>query len=376
MANISNIAVVNGKRYTLPNHQSLSINNNDIYLDGKRWIPPSTPRGPLTRRTFILSTDDADNSGGSEFTRLHAPPSSFEVFGGRRIVVSEHDEPLRSFKAVLEIEAPSLSRVRVKHNLIDVSRVREIESCTVHLHVPTGHLRKLQLEGIQESVEIGGIDAPEMTLSVSRGSGNMTATACSFKSMDMTFASGHCVLKEIICPTVRAVTSRTDIEIHDGDITVCEIQTMSGDVDLAETKVDSSFLIHTMSGDVCLSDTQHPGGSITTMSGDVSIYENSSRRKSGGVINVNTMSGGLRGHAFSRVRYTTQSGRDRLRRVETSGKRPRDGEGEEGVSRSKKPRPSSSSTFIAISLTGAAAAGENAVAMDLRSPKEKGSAGS
>jgi hypothetical protein len=325
-----NVATINGKRYTLPSYRSIALSNSDIILDGKRWVPPRPkPSGPLMKKTFVISTSEADKTDGVAFTRLFAPPSSFDVFGAWRVYVSESDDD-RSFKATLEIEAPDIGRAKTDYRRIDTSRVREVETCIVRLELPRAIFRQLTLDRIVEVAEIGDVTAGDMSLVVRGGTPELSVQNSWLKSMTVSYGSGKCVLNDVTCPTVHLMTVGADIEVLSSCIDRCSVETMSGDVSISTTKIEKPFSVNTMSGDVNLYEARCHGGTIATMSGDVSIIERAP--DSLGSVNVRTMSGDLSGSTYSPIRFSTASGSDQLKR---SKKRAREDE-DDGSKKKKK----------------------------------------
>ena len=48
-----NMCTVKGKTYKLPRYRSMTVNNNEIYLDGKKWSPVENgPKVEIERKEF------------------------------------------------------------------------------------------------------------------------------------------------------------------------------------------------------------------------------------------------------------------------------------------------------------------------------------
>ncbi len=301
-----NTATVNGQRYKLPRHSSMSIDSGGIYLDGKKWTPATTTTPEVVVKKEIV------------FTGPCAAAYVVHAVNEVRVIPGE------AFKATLNVSAqgtdPSVfDRIVINETKVDLTRLREaIESKLVLEIPPDFHASvfdgivvngsEVDLTGVPEALESTGLEIQRLEL-----------RAC-----------GHLEFEHVHCPRLALIASVNDgmtlrnssfssvtASTQSGDIVVdtcaitggCNMRTMSGDVEITG-KVESRIDITTLSGDVNLEDFSGPGGLIETMSGDVRLHQGHGTIDA---LRVKTMSGDLTGTATSVVQLSTMSGDNRLK---------------------------------------------------------------
>ncbi len=301
-----NTATVNGQRYKLPRHSSMSIDSGGIYLDGKKWTPATTTTPEVVVKKEIVIT--------GLVTDAYVVHAVDEV----RVIPGE------AFKATLNVSAQGtdrsvFDRIVINETKVDLTRLREALESTLVLEIPSDFLTAV-VDGIvfnESEVDLTG--APEAIESTELEIRRLELRAC-----------GHLAFEHVHCPRLALIASVNDgmtlrnsnfasvtASTQSGDIVMdtcaitseCSMGTMSGDVEITG-KVESRIRITTMSGDVHLEDFSGPGGSIATMSGDVRLHQGSAAIDA---LCVKTMSGDLSGTATSVVQFSTMSGDNRLK---------------------------------------------------------------
>ena len=295
----NNMAVINGVRYNLPPHRSISVNNTEIYLDGRRWKPPATRApGPLTTCVFELGSSSSETE--AQFTQVTACPATFKVNGPMKVRILVGTE----FRAVLKVKACASAEeikdsVSISPENIDVCGV-DFEKCTLELHIAEGMER---LECNVVSTKMCDVHFPDLVLNVS---GETILN-------DVTLSSLHAVERldatRVECPQVDASSQSGNLNFTACTVTQKFIaKTMSGSVYVTGT-IDTSAMISTMSGSVHLNNFSGKGCSVNTMSGSVHLVQ-------GGDLDhfsANTMSGSLHGHGHVQPSFSTMSGRNNFK---------------------------------------------------------------
>ena len=356
---VNGLCIINGRKLNLPPHQSLSVNGDTIYLDGKLWVEKPPRVGPTIRvRREIVSTSRTYRIAKAGVVRVVSGPvlrvEAEFVVGSEgdlnRLIMTETelispDEAdecmvivhLPPSALTLEIESVTTAEIRVQAEECDF-RLQVGQCCladsrcsnlTLHggLSAKTSSVQTLTVEGGSAKVDIErcmvfgtcsletisgnvGINADSILGSVviKVTSGNVDLGGGEvLGSVGVEAVSGNVRIGGVeIIGSVGVKTTSGDVRIEGGRILgSVGVKTTSGDVRIGGEGVLGSVGVKTTSGDIDYRRNGGEGGELTTISGKVQV------QGSGGAVAVKTTSGDLTGGGTIAVKFQTVSGKNR-----------------------------------------------------------------
>jgi hypothetical protein len=296
----------NGKKYELPRYSNISIRNNEVYLDGKRFHPKETPAVPLgpactTKRDYTVTRFTLEGTSDTTIQVTKGASMSVEVTHHSseadmlNLLSSESELKLCDIPGPIKVsivlpesfEALTLKEFQETHlDGVTVSDVNvngglvKLSGCTVHNFI--GDSVKVETVGFLNTVRRF----------------NVTNT---FERVSVHMTLGHSCY-------IQTQSGTVDVEALPGSHESRHVtaKTMSGSVRLVTPGKQS--IVHTMSGSVNVK-AAGDGGNFSTMSGSVHLTRPGRR------CTVKTMSGSLKGQGQNDVSFTTMSGSNRYQKT-------------------------------------------------------------
>lgn len=326
-----NRATIDGKTYTLPPHSSISINNADIYLDGKRWDPARSDEmeKAIKRMGHTLLT--------KEYVSEEAPIKlDIRHVGTVTVVRGERYRLTLKVRAYGTADASPLP-LTFEPGEVDLSGMDEmlLESSSVHLELPEirelVELTALVLDDIRDYIRVSSCCGLRMTLRIQGGSAGVHIKESMLKTIEIGSGPHRIELFKVSAESLTASTASGSVHVTDCGIErIAQLRTMSGSC-VVTGAMAAPLLIETMSGSVRLSEFWGRGGFIETMSGSVTVCQHPTKPLES--LGVTTMSGSLHGQGRTKVKFQTMSGSNHYKQAQEAREL---SDGAEGEKKKKK----------------------------------------
>jgi hypothetical protein len=282
----------NGKRVKLPKHNSVSVQNGDIFLDGKKFKP--------TARKFIKQTYDLTLEQGTELKELYIENVSDviitnEVEYSAKLVCNKHNE----------------HDVRVGHIVLH-KEDNANEHSTLEVCIPEGMILNLVLKNAK-NVKIEHVTFWEMEIKKVSNMVEMEdviATNMKVGGLDCNISLTKIYAEEM----VQLHTAHGDIEVENMiAVMVSATSTGGGCVELDDVNISGHVSISTTTGDVEVSGR---GNTMTlqSTSGYLSVEGEFTR------VCADTVSGNLYGEGPIKVSFITTDGHNRYKQIKEEEK--------------------------------------------------------
>ena len=290
-----NQCIVNGRVVNLPpGRRSVSITGNRVIVDGVDITDmDATDKGPL--ESFELDLDAYNDIG-----------TNYSMSGLTHATIKQGDK----LTANLKVDAYGPREQTNKKITLDKKGA--------HVRLEPAYVKKAELV----------ISFPPSMRNITCQSRLITMAQCLFPDLRLSFEGAlelvECVLKALEADSL----THEHVDCTRLTSQVVSVNSMSGNLEFDDCRVESAFTLKTMSGNVRLQGGSPAGLVASTMSGDIDVRSFYGRNAkfntmSGdvhvdqdgeiGCLSVNTMSGSLSGSGSVTPSFSTMSGRNRFR---------------------------------------------------------------